>query len=167
MKTVKRWTLPRDYFGATWDNWFSSGFGRSRDSDALEESNFQVAYDRLKQTAKDVPDHESGKHGREGVTVQIVSENHWAVGWVEWIAIHESDTESLAVARELCESYNQYPALDEDHWSNLEYTRAMEFWDSMSLSAKVDYCRDCDVSIFAARRSHDLPDRLYESLTRP
>lgn len=44
MHTVKEWTRPDSYFGAEWHGWFSAGFGQSRDSDALEESNFQTAY---------------------------------------------------------------------------------------------------------------------------
>lgn len=31
--------------------------------------------------------------GGESETVRVVRESHWAVGWVEWIAIHESDIE--------------------------------------------------------------------------
>lgn len=161
-KQVHKWTLPRDYAGAHWPDWYDSGFGRSRDSDTLEESNFQVAWDALKLTAKDIVDGD----GEEMTSVQIVCESHWAVGWVEWIAIHESDTQSLDAARALCEQYNSYPALDESHWSELEYTRAMEYWDSCSLAEKVRLCQDTRVSVFAARRSHDLPDRLYEMLTQ-
>jgi hypothetical protein len=39
---LKRWTMPRDYFGATWPNHYSAGVGQSRDSDCLEQSNFTV-----------------------------------------------------------------------------------------------------------------------------
>lgn len=38
--TLQRWTLPDSYFGATWEHYYSAGFGRSRDSSCLEESNF-------------------------------------------------------------------------------------------------------------------------------
>lgn len=48
MHTVKEWTRPECYVGATWENWYSAGFGQSRDSDELEASNFQSAYDALK-----------------------------------------------------------------------------------------------------------------------
>lgn len=155
MHQVKPWSHPDSYFGATWEGWYSAGFGQSRDSDALEQSNFQVAYEALKPLSGDF----------EGeATVTIVREGHWAVGWVEWIAIHETNIAALAKARELCKRTEDYPVLNEDHWSDLEYMQAMEFWDSMSLASKVSYCRDCKVSIFAARRSSDLPDRLYENL---
>jgi hypothetical protein len=98
-------------------------------------------------------------------SVQIVRENHWAVGWVEWIAIHKSNVAAIEAAKFLCNKANDYPVLNESDWSELEYTQAMDYWDSMSLSEKVRFCADCNVSIFAARRSSDLPDRLYERLT--
>ena len=166
MHTVREWKHPENYLGATWEGWFSAGFGRSRDSDALEESNFQVAWKQLRQLETELSPETHDIPGRfDGESsVQIVREGHWAVGWVEWIAIHESNTAALDAARKLCDRANDYPVLDEDHWGNLEYERAMNYWDSLSLNEKVNYCRDCRVSIFAARRSHDLPDRLYESL---
>lgn len=48
MHTVHEWKTPANYFGAEWHGWHSAGFGQSRDSDALESSNFQTAYDALK-----------------------------------------------------------------------------------------------------------------------
>jgi hypothetical protein len=139
----------------------------ARDSDILEESNFQVASEALLALSTALSVETTDMPGRwDGEqSVRIVRENHWAIGWVEWIAIHSSNSEALTKARGLCESANDYPILDESHFSDLEYTRAMEFWDSSSLSSKSDYCRDCGVSIFAARRNHDLPDRLWECLT--
>lgn len=130
----REWALPKDYMGCTWEGWFSSGFGRSRDSDALEESNFQVASEELLNLAEDVPRHEVSTELLDALddclSVQIVRENHWAVGWVEWIAIHSSNTAAIAKAHELCERANQYPPLDESHWSQLEHEQADEVWSS-------------------------------------
>ena len=36
-------------------------------------------------------------------SVTVVRERHWAVGWVEWIAIHQDDTETLARASAIAE----------------------------------------------------------------
>lgn len=123
---VREWKHPSNYIGVTWEGWYSAGFGRSRDSDALEESNFQVALAQLEKLNTELPIPEGCKVSDMNScdSVTVVSENHWAVGWVEWIAIHSSNTAALAKARELCESANDYPALNEDHWSNLEYERA-------------------------------------------
>jgi hypothetical protein len=74
--TLKRWTMPSHYFGATWEEYYLAGFGRSRDSDCLEENNFVEALAAL---------------GDESETVIVARVGLWAVGWVEWIAVNESD----------------------------------------------------------------------------
>src|SRR5437660_579858 len=121
-----------NYAGTEWHGWYSAGFGRSRDSDVLEESNFQTAFKTLEGLAtfldvenNDIPGRFDGER-----SVQIVCESHWAVGWVEWIAIHSTNTQAIAKANELCDRANNYPILDEEDYSEREYTGAMEFWDS-------------------------------------
>ena len=68
------------YAGAEWTQYYSSGVGQSRDSSALERSNFVCMLKAL---------------GGESDTVIMVREGHWAVGWIEWIAIHETDARAL------------------------------------------------------------------------
>lgn len=84
-KHLRRWTMPDHYFGEVWPDYYSAGVGQSRDSDALEESNFRSMLKIL---------------GGESETVLVVRESHWAVGWVEWIAIHATDDKALAAADE-------------------------------------------------------------------
>jgi hypothetical protein len=154
---IQKWTLPDSYCGAEWPDYYVF-LGQNRDSDALTRSNFRAALKRL--------GGETGEDDNGISLVTVVRESHWACGWIEWIAIHESNTAGIALANEMLEKIDDYPCLSEDDWSELEYTEAMEYWDGLSLSEKVDYCKDAKVSIFAARRSYDLPDRLYEMLTR-
>ena len=144
--TVKEWKHPSNYVGATWEGWFSSGFGRSRDSDALEESNFQVASAELLKLAEDAPRTDVSAELLEQLddclSVQIVRENHWAVGWIEWIAIHASNAAALDLARELCERANDYPILDEDHFSRLESEQADEVWKGcFDVPERITYIR--------------------------
>lgn len=136
-KHLKRWTRPSDYFGAEWPEYFSSGVGQSRDSDSLERSNFTCMLEAL---------------DGESDTVLVIRESHWAVGWVEWIAIHESDDKALAIADDIKRKLEDYPVIDEDHWSDLEWNEACDAWESSSISDRVDLCRRAGVSIFAARR---------------
>ena len=125
---LKRWSMPDSYFGATWPDYYSSGFGQSRDSDALERSNFRCALREL---------------GGESETVIVVRESHWAVGWVEWIAIHESDEKALEIADELCEAYEDYPVVDEDDYSCEESEEANRVWaNCYNLSERIRYIRD-------------------------
>lgn len=126
--TVKRWTLPYYYSGETWPDYFSSGFGQSRDSDDLEASNFATVLAAL---------------GGESETVIVVRESHWAVGWVEWIAIHESDETALNITRQLCERANNYPVLDEEDFSRREQEHAEEIWrDCYNDKERIAYIRD-------------------------
>jgi hypothetical protein len=125
---LERWKMPRDYFGAQWPEYYSAGVGRSRDSDCLEESNFHAMLSAL---------------GGESVTVQVVRESHWAVGWVEWIAIHESDEQSLRAADRLCGELEDYPILDEDDWSTREWEECERVWsDCYTDRERVRYLRE-------------------------
>jgi hypothetical protein len=138
---LHKWTRPQCYIGAEWHDYYSAGAGQSRDSDCLEQSNFAVMLSEL---------------GGESDTVTVVRESHWAVGWVEWIAIHESDTAALAVADAACERLANYPILDEEDWSEREWNAACEVWEQSSLRDRVEYCGRAGISIFAARRA-ELP----------
>lgn len=126
--TLNRWSPPDSYFGEAWLEYYRSGFGRSRDSDCLEESNFNSALAAL---------------GGESETVQVVRESHWAVGWVEWIAIHESDDKAIAIAEGLNERRDDYPVLDEEDFSNRETESADEIWrDCYDDVGRIAYMRD-------------------------
>jgi len=50
-----------------------------------------------------------------------------AVGWVEWIAIHESDAAALAIANKISDALEDYPVVNEDHWSQLEWDEACDY----------------------------------------
>lgn len=102
----KRYLLP-SYAGATWYDYYRGLAGRSRDSGELEESNFQVACERLEAIEE------------EGENWQIVHEGHWAVGWVEWIAIHKDAKRLLHEAARIREALEDYAILDESHYSEL------------------------------------------------
>lgn len=125
---LKLWTLPSSYFGATWEGFYSSGFGQSRDSDALERSNFRAALKALEAVSE---------------RVQVVRESHWAVGWVEWIAIPADDFAALEAADGLREDYEQHPVLDENDFSNEETEEANEVWTNCySPKERLQYIRD-------------------------
>lgn len=124
---LERWKLPRDYFGAEWPEYYSAGVGRSRDSDCGEESNFDSMLAGL---------------GGESATVQVVRESHWAVGWVEWIAIHESDERALRAADAMKASLEDYPILDEEDHSRREWEECERVWsDCYNASERARYLR--------------------------
>jgi hypothetical protein len=112
-KRLKRWRMPENYFGPTWPEYFSACVGRSRDSDCMEESNFYFMLRAL---------------GGETNTVQVVREHHWAVGWIEWVAIHESDEASLRKADELRQALDDDPVFDRDDLSEREDHECEVMW---------------------------------------
>lgn len=142
-RAIERWTRP-DNFAAWNDSWVYSDkcfvfLGRHRDSDVLTESNFECGLKAI---------------GGESETVKIVRESHWAVGWVEWIAIHESDTVALEIADEIMCALSDYPVVDESDLSEREWEAAQEYWSDLDLSERVDLCRDAGLSVFSARSDY-------------
>lgn len=127
---LKRWTMPNHYFGAVWPAYYSAGIGQSRDSDALERSNFQCMLKAL-----------GGEDIEE--TIVIVRESHWAVGWVEWIGIHQDNERALRIADKIKGELADYLVIDELHWSELEQDDANDVWrDCYSVPDRIKYIRD-------------------------
>lgn len=152
LSALERWTMPDSYFGAEWPEYFVF-LSQARDSDALTRSNFECGLRSL---------------GGESESVIVVRERHWAVGWVEWIAIHESNAEAILAADAMSCALSGYPVLEESHFSELEWDEAQTQWEMMPLKYRVELCAEAGVSIFAAR--HDfIPSEdsgfIYERLT--
>lgn len=126
-KHIKRWTHPAYYFGKVWPAYFGSGCGQSRDSDALERSNFACMLKAL---------------GGESETVEVVRETHWAVGWVEWIAIHQDDEKALQIADDITGELKDYPVIDEEHFSGVEQEDADLTWKNCyDPKERIEYIR--------------------------
>lgn len=171
---LKRWTTPTDWFGTPWPDYYRSGCGRSRDSGTLEQSNFECMLAALREV-------EDTKTERDEATVQVVRESHWLVGWVESILIHESDAAALAVADRIAAKMEDYPVIDEEHWSTLEWEKMAGYWDTLSPRGKVAHAIDqrkrrhwlADVPAWPigrmdfctlANSMHPLASGVYESL---
>ena len=112
--------------------------GRNRDSDCLVNSNFDTALSRVRAVmSKDsVPGED------DCATVQVVSENHWLCGWVEWVAIHPSDTAAVAEAEAIESELENYPVLDEEDFSRREDEEAQTVWrNCYNVRERVEYIR--------------------------
>lgn len=166
-KNLKRWTLPPHYMGAHWDEWYVV-LGQHRDSDIVTRCNFQEALKRLRPLGTECEIEVNGFPGSDVVTatVYVVSESHCLVGWVEWIAVHESNEAALKEADEIVESIECYPILNETALSEMEYKEVNEYWERESLRGRIEICKEAGVSIFAARRSYpyDSERNLYDWL---
>ncbi len=124
---LNRWTRPDHYMGATWYDYYGAGVGRSRDSDCLERANFRAMLTSLGFDDDELPSNNCPTVDDDPTRV-IVRENHWAVGWVEWIAIHHADTVGLQIADEQKSRLRDYPILDEELWSEYEDSDCCETW---------------------------------------
>lgn len=124
---LKRWTLPSCYFGAQWPEYYVF-LGKTRDSDVLTRANFDAGLKAIGGEQTDPEKEDPRDEGCALALVKVVRENHWAVGWVEWIAIHESATDALTIADKIAGSLEDYPVVDENLWSEYEYDEANETW---------------------------------------
>ena len=104
-KNLRLWRLPENYFGPIYTGMYSAGVGQTRDSDALERSNFRCMLAAL---------------GGESETVTVVRNRHWLIGWMEWIAIKQSDETALREADDIIDALNVYPVIDEYDFTETE-----------------------------------------------
>ena len=118
---LQKWTRASNYGGVDWAGWLVAPCTRNRDSNTLDESNFIVLEKRL-----DAIVAECGDQDFIDDRYTIVRENHWACGWVEWIAIRPIEGCEISSALVACADkarlqMEDYPVLDEEHYSDLEY----------------------------------------------
>ena len=143
-QAIEKWQRPECFLvwaeGAPYDGEWYVFLGRNRDSSTLDQSNFQRGLELI---------------GGKSETVMIVRESHWGVGWVEWIAIHESDQAALAEADEILCALSEYPVVDDTHYSELEHEAIAEYWEREPIKRRASLCRDAGYPIMGAR--HDFP----------
>lgn len=154
LRAIRPWEPPGNWAGKPWNGWFV-GLGQNRDSDTLTRSNFEVFRKALRELPEIyVDDSENDEAWAEANSVFVVRESHWAVGWIEWIAIHPSNEAALKLADELMCAIADYPVLDEGHWSDLVTKEIDDYWERESLSYRIDICHQAGESIFAARHNY-------------
>ena len=128
-----KWVRPSNYAGKDWGNYFCL-VSLNRDSDPIERVNFETARKILsKWEGEEVSATPPGDIPCQDMQVTVASANHWAVGWVETLLIHKDANETaLAEAAEIICSLADYPCLDDESLSNLEWEEANVTWDHMS-----------------------------------
>ena len=110
-------------------DWFVAPCTVNRDSDALQRSNWEVMVKSLKETDPDEADWEIHRFG------------HWANGWFEVVLLRPESAAHLD-AESMAQALEDYPVLDEMHWSELEWDEAAEIWANFySDTDRVDYLR--------------------------
>jgi len=125
---LERWERPNHYVGRLWNGYYIAHNGRYRDADAMHRANFQTTIDSLGFDVDFEVPPESCPVVDDLPTRMIIHEHHWALGWIEWVAIHESDSEALQIADVLAENYKAYPILDDDLFSQIESEDCSQTW---------------------------------------
>jgi hypothetical protein len=109
-------------------NWLVAPVSRTRDSDALSESNFETFLDAL---------------GGESETVQVHRFGHWGPGWFEIILIDPADVDRVREAERLEAALADYPVLSDEDFSEREMEEADRVWrDCYSERERVTYIRE-------------------------
>jgi hypothetical protein len=117
-------------------------YGIHRDSDLLNQSNWEVVHTMIAAAglSESFPEYTS---------------NHWAVGWVTALCINlttesgELNTPAIEFWAAIRESLENYPVLDDEHYSNLEYA---------DLVQTIENCYKWDIERAAGDTEINLPD---------
>jgi hypothetical protein len=117
-------------------------YGVHRDSDLLNQSNWEVVHTMIAAAglSESFPEYTS---------------NHWAVGWVTALCIKlttesgELNKPALKFWAGILESLENYPVLDDDHFSNLEWNDLIE---------TIQTCYKWDIERAAGDNEINLPE---------
>ena len=118
------WKHPQNYIGECYPNYVTV-LGKHRDSDTLEQSNFDVALEML-----------GGVDAEELVITSRAS--HWAVGWVETILVSIDSEEKLKIVAEILDALDNYPVLDDCDLSEREEEARCSDFETCGDSMMVD-----------------------------
>ena len=119
------------------EEWYVLPCGRNRDSNCLEESNFQAAKDLLQETHLSEAAELAGNNDWEELSF-----NHWACGHFT-ILVVRPDTEAYKVAQEIEAKLEDYAVLDEDDLSERQYEAANDTWKNCYTNyQRLEYIRD-------------------------
>lgn len=150
MAALAIWETPADYAGFNPVGHVVVAT-RTRDSDSLTRSNWEAARARLAEAA-----------GVDAVPADADDQpvydwraSHWACGWVEYLMVRPDAPQAVRdEAQAIADALEDYPALDEDAWSAIEYEEACDYWSDMSVRERAQLIREtrCGASLFAARR---------------
>jgi len=130
------------------DDWLIVAF-HTRESDNLEESNWQVFMDKLS-PAEGLANLEQGS---EEAPAEVHRFGHWACGWYEVILVKPNSWQE-AVAKDLWHSLEDYPLLNEEDYCQRCFDDAVDAWNDLSPEEKQEAWEEENV---AYHGEHDIP----------
>ena len=103
-------------------DWLIAPCMHTRDSDLLDESNWDCQLREL---------------GYGSDTVQVHRFGHWGPGWFELVLISPDDEKAVKVAEEIACALSTYPVLDDSDYSERECYAAED--EAESIATNLDY----------------------------
>ena len=127
------------------ENWLVAPCTRNRDSDVFTRANFEAQLSWL---------------NKKNCEFEVHSFGHWACGWYEIVLVHPSHAE---IVEEIEGSIEDYPVLDEDLYSSMQYNEAQDLWYNMSVRGRIALVANAGMSIFSARSAY-VPSEVLSDL---
>lgn len=127
------------------ETWLVAPVSQTRDSEALEQSNFATCLEIL---------------GGESETVEVHRFGHWGHGWFELILVDPSRRDEVEAIADRLENY---PVLDEEDFSRREWEDWQESWDSWARREYLDGVKNM-VGQTAADMLDDAPNEYIDEL---
>ena len=137
------WDNASNYMGADLSHMLCAPCTTHRDAGTLQRSNWEVQLRTLRELDPDEELHE------------VHEFNNWAVGWTACCLIAPQALALRLEAERMAHKIGNYPILDEDHHSELEWTEVADYWEQCSVSERLDYIQRANsgISPFAARHA--------------
>lgn len=160
------WKHPDHYGGFSPDGDFLI-YSKNRDSFLLEESNFECIERDITNAANKLPEPENdGEHNQGASWVYTFRANHWGCGWVEYLLVRRDAPEQLQkLCYEIEGALADYPVYDDQDFSEREHEATQEYWSSLSVRERIEYCKENDVSIFQARYDYIKSEGIYQDIS--
>lgn len=135
--------LDREWFCE--GGWGFTPIGTHRDADTLTRSNWEVIKDDLLERFPDA--------------FIVFHTSHCLVGWYDHLAVDTSNDAAMEALAEWTRALESYPVASDEHWSELEWNEACEYWERASVRDRAELIKSSGArcSIFAARRA-ELPE---------
>jgi len=177
LESVK-WERPSHYAGFSPDGDYLI-VSQHRESGSIDRSNYTCAFKQLQELCADLPappdepDTDSFPRRRDRSQrsegwVYDFRASHPLVGWIEYLLVRADAPDNvLEAAGEIICSLADYPILDENHHSELEWEECADYWARMSVRDRMEILKDSGTSMFAARRDempHDDNGYIFEQL---
>ncbi len=119
--------------------------GRNRDSNILENCNFEEILKYF---------------GGESEEVQVHRFGHWGCGWFELLLVSPKQEDKAA---EVIAGLENYPIWDDEAYSLACAAEAEDTWANASMRDRMYYCQRVGVSFLAARYD-EIPYQVYDCL---